>query len=61
VTTIQAIAPAEIGLVDMQTLELDIAALERGYERPDAPGFPLEVAIELTDGRPRWTRWYGGA
>jgi FdhE protein len=57
VTTIQAIPPAEIGLMDMQTLELDVAALELGYKRPDVPGFPLDVSVELTHRRSHWTRW----
>ncbi len=57
VTTVQAIAPVEIGLVDMQTLELDVAALDQDYGRPDGPGFPLDVAVELTERRSRWTPW----
>jgi FdhE protein len=54
VTTIQAISPLEIGLMDMQTLELDVAALDQGYCRPDGVGFPLEVAVELNERRWRW-------
>lgn len=57
ITTIRPIAPAEIGLVDAQTLELDVAALEQGYSRPDAPGFPLTVSVELTERRSRWKPW----
>jgi FdhE protein len=57
VTTFQAIPPVEIGLMDMQTLELDIAALEQDYGRPEVPGFPLEVAVELTERRSRWPSW----
>ena len=58
VTTLQAIPPVEIGLMDMQTLELDIAALDQDYGRPDVPGFPLDVAVELTERRSRWTPWH---
>jgi FdhE protein len=58
VTTFQAIPPVEIGILDMQTLELDIAALDQGYARPDVPGFPLDVAVELTERRSRWTPWH---
>jgi FdhE protein len=57
VTTLQAIPPAEIGLMDAQTLELDVAALEQGYGRPDGPGFPLEVAVDVTESRSRWLPW----
>ena len=57
VTTLQAIPPVEIGLKDMQTLELDIAALDQDYGRPDVPGFPLDVAVELTERRSRWVPW----
>jgi FdhE protein len=57
VTTLQAISPAEIGLMDVQTLELDMAALEQGYGHPDGPGFPLEVAVELVEVRSRWLPW----
>ena len=58
VTTIQSIPPVEIGLMDVQTLELDIAALEQDYGRPDLPGFPLDLAVELTERRSRWTPWH---
>jgi FdhE protein len=57
VTTIQAIPPVEIGLMDMQTLELDLAALDQDYGRPDGPGFPLDVAVELSERRSRWPSW----
>jgi FdhE protein len=57
VTTIGPIAPVEIGLMDAQTLELDVAAIEEGYGRPDAAGFPLTVAVELTERRSRWRSW----
>lgn len=58
VTTIQAIPPAEIGLMDLQTLELDVAALDQDYGRPDVPGFSLDLAVELTERRSRWTPWH---
>jgi hypothetical protein len=58
VTTIQAIPPFEIGMMDMQTLELDVAALDQDYGRPDVPGFPLDVAVELTERRSRWAPWH---
>ena len=54
VTSLGAIPPAEIAVYDLASLELDVAALERGYGRPEAPGFPLEVTIEPTRRRALW-------
>ena len=31
---------------DLETLELDVAALERGFMRPPAPGCRLECAVQ---------------
>ena len=36
------------------SLELDLAALEQGYSRPDRPGFPLEVTVEPARRRMLW-------
>ena len=55
-TTVRALAPWAILLDDLTTVPLDVAALERGYRRPERPGHALEVRIE---GRGRW--WRGGA
>ena len=30
---------------DLTTLELDVAAIEHGYARPDERAFPLEVSV----------------
>jgi FdhE protein len=56
-TTFGAMPPAEIGLMDAQTIELDVAALEHGYGQPDGPGFPLSVSVELTERRSIWRPW----
>jgi FdhE protein len=56
-TTLGPMPAAEIGLMDAQTLELDMAALEEGYGRPDGLGFPMEVTVELTESRSRWLPW----
>ena len=56
-TTIRPIPPAEIVLMDAETLELDIAALEQEYGRPEAPGFPLDVTVELTRRHGSWKPW----
>lgn len=55
-TTLGPILPAEIGLHDLKTLELDMAALEQEYARPDAPGFPLDVRMEPLRRRTGWLR-----
>lgn len=57
VTTVRPLGPAEIGLRDLETLELDAAAIERGFGRPDAAGFPLRVTIEVARQRAPWTPW----
>jgi FdhE protein len=56
-TTFGPLAAAEIGLMDAQTVELDVAALEHGYARPDAPAFPLVVSVELIERRSLWRPW----
>ena len=37
VTTLRACAPADVRLLDTDTVELDVAALEHGYARPRRP------------------------
>ena len=57
VTTVRPLGPGEIGLRDLETLELDAAAIERGFGRPDAPAFPLTLTVEATRQRTLWTPW----
>lgn len=45
-TTVRALAPWALLLDDLTTVPLDLAALERGYRRPERPGYDLVV---------RWT------
>ena len=45
VTTVRPLAPWAILVDDLTTVPLDIAALERGYQRPERPGYPLECRI----------------
>jgi FdhE protein len=47
----------EILMRDLETLELDVAALEHGYRRPDAPGWDLAVRVEPVPRRDGWLRW----
>jgi FdhE protein len=45
VATLQAIPPFELLLQDLETVELDIVARERGFGRPEGSGFALEVTV----------------
>lgn len=45
VTTLQAIPPFELLLRDLETVELDVAARDRGFVRPDGDGFPLDLLV----------------
>jgi len=49
ITTLQPIAPFDLLLRDVETLELDLAAFERGYARPDGAGFRLDLRLGTTD------------
>jgi FdhE protein len=50
VTTVRPLAPWAILVDDLTTVPLDIAALERGYHRPERPGWVLEAHIEVAGG-----------
>ncbi len=52
--TVRALEPWAVLLEDLNTLPLDVAAVERGYQRPERPGFALEARFAA---RPRrfWT------
>jgi len=56
VTTVRASAPWAILIDDLMTVHLDVAALERGYRRPERPGWALETHIEVGGGRGGWWR-----
>ncbi|HXF96729.1 MAG TPA: formate dehydrogenase accessory protein FdhE [Gemmatimonadales bacterium] len=45
VTTVRPLAPWAVPLEDAATLPLDVAALDRGYRRPERPGHPLEARV----------------
>jgi FdhE protein len=38
-------APEDVVLEDLASVELDLAALERGYRRPEGPGHRLDVTL----------------
>ncbi len=57
VTTVRALAPWAILLDDLTTVPLDVAALERGYRRPERPGYALDAkVVEVGGGRGGWWR-----
>ena len=45
-TTLVPAAADELGLLDLATVELDIAALEHGYARPGGVGVSLRVRLQ---------------
>lgn len=45
VATLQRIPALELLLQDLETVELDLVALDRGYGRPEESGFSLDVRI----------------
>jgi FdhE protein len=47
--TIRAWKPAEVLLIDLQSVELDVAALDMGYTRPTSPGFQLALRLTTHD------------
>ena len=55
--TIGPLPPADLALQDLLTLELDLAAIDRGYSRPTAPGFPLRVIVEPLARAGGWLAW----
>lgn len=46
-STLTPLTHMELLLRDLETVELDIAALDRGFQRPAAPGFPINVRVVL--------------
>lgn len=60
ITTLTAIAAPDLLVEDLASLELDIAALERGYARPERPGYNLSVQVG-DRARPPLTPSGGGA
>jgi FdhE protein len=46
IASLQGFSSMELLLQDLETVELDLVALERGYGRPEEIGFRLEVEVE---------------
>ncbi len=45
IATLQGIPAFELLLQDLETIELDLVALDRGYRRPQVSGFPLDAWV----------------
>jgi len=50
VTTLGPTPADELGLLDLATVELDVAALEQGYRRPAGPGVALGARVQARAG-----------
>ena len=44
-TTLQGSSPANVMVDDLASVDLDIAAVEHGYKRPQGPGYCFDVTI----------------
>jgi FdhE protein len=54
VATLQGIPAFELLLQDLETVELDLVALDRGYRRPQGSGFPLDARVVARASRRMW-------
>jgi FdhE protein len=52
ITTLQATPSFELLLRDLETVELDLVALDRGYSRPAGRGIPLTLRVMARPSRP---------
>ncbi len=58
-TTVRALPPWAILLDDLATVPLDVVALERGYRRPERPGYALRAeVVEVGGGRWSLEGWF---
>jgi FdhE protein len=51
--SLQGLSPLELLLHDLETIELDLVALDREYRRPSASGFALDLHVIGHASRPR--------
>jgi len=59
-TTLQATPSDEIIATDLESVEFDLAAVERGFQRPPQAGVALRATLDVADVAPRVTpRWWG--
>jgi len=52
-TTLQALPAYAVALQDLATIALDVAALDRGYARPERPGYALACRLVASPARQR--------
>jgi FdhE protein len=57
ITTLQAFPPAELLLADLDTVELDVAAVDHGYRRPAELGRPPVAMVQPLAPRSGWRRF----
>jgi FdhE protein len=56
VTTLTACPPLDVGLLDLDTVDLDVAALEHGYARPARPAAALATSVVARRARSVFSR-----
>ena len=55
-TKLQGSPAAKVMVDDLATVDLDVAALEQGYKRPQGAGYSLDVTV--TDNDKAWRRFF---
>jgi FdhE protein len=60
VATLQQIPPFALLLQDLETVELDLVALDRGYSRPQGGGFAVDVRVMARPSRLIWRALHDG-
>ena len=55
-TKLQGSPAAKVMLDDLATVDLDVAALEHGYKRPQGTGYSLDITV--TDAGGTWRRFF---
>jgi len=56
-TTLQGCPPAGVLLQDLNSVDLDVAALEQGYRRPPGPGCAIDIAVDAVTSTRRFFVW----
>jgi FdhE protein len=52
IASLQGLAPLELLITDLETVELDLVALNRDYHRPLTNGFALDLEVTANASRP---------
>jgi FdhE protein len=56
-TRLQGCPPDTVMVEDLASVELDVAALQHGYQRPSGAGHPLEIIVTDTGATRRFFAW----